>query len=85
MKMHLKMLSAKWQPFCPGWDELKWWVSEHYPPCTSPPQETLSLSPPTLSRALCQVAVALITSQLDIFIPAFLPMLGPWAAHPTHQ
>ena len=23
MKTHLKMLSVKWQPFCPGWDELK--------------------------------------------------------------
>ena len=23
MKMHLKMSSAKWQPFCPGEDELK--------------------------------------------------------------
>ena len=22
MKMHLKMLSANWQPFCPGGDEL---------------------------------------------------------------
>ena len=22
MKMHLKILSAKWQPFCPGEDEL---------------------------------------------------------------
>ena len=27
MKMHLKMLSAKWQPFCPGGDEssMIWW------------------------------------------------------------
>ena len=23
MKIHLKMSSAKWRPFCPGWDELK--------------------------------------------------------------
>ena len=24
MKMHLKMSSAKWRPFCPGRDEWKW-------------------------------------------------------------
>ena len=23
MKMHLKMASVKWRPFCPGWDELR--------------------------------------------------------------
>ena len=25
MKMHLKILSAKWQPFCPGGDKLTYW------------------------------------------------------------
>ena len=25
MKMHLKMSSAKWRPFCPGGDELTHW------------------------------------------------------------
>ena len=24
-KMHLKILSAKWQPFCPGGDEFRYW------------------------------------------------------------
>ena len=26
MKMHLKMLSVRWQPYCSGGVELKWWL-----------------------------------------------------------
>ena len=36
--MHLKMSSAKWQPFCPGGDDLYWILLRlitawHYFPC----------------------------------------------------
>ena len=30
MKMHLKMLSAKWQPLCSGGDELNFWHFEGF-------------------------------------------------------
>ena len=29
MKMHLKMSSAKWQPICPGWEEVMLWSISH--------------------------------------------------------
>ena len=63
IKMHLKMSSAKWRLFCPGWDEVKL----PFPACTD--------TPGTRWEVVASVVMPVMMTSMPVIVSTAMPVM----------